>query len=36
MDQFGLANGLFFDRDGNLWVADSANNRLMRFPVELP
>jgi uncharacterized protein (TIGR03663 family) len=36
MDQFGLTNGLFFDRDGNLWVADSANNRLMRFPLELP
>jgi uncharacterized protein (TIGR03663 family) len=35
-DQFGLPSGLVFDQSGNLWVADSADNRLMRFPVEFP
>lgn len=28
---FGLPNGIAADADGNIWIADSANNRLMRF-----
>lgn len=32
--QFGLPVGLAFDREGRLWVVDSANQRLMRFDVE--
>ncbi len=31
--QFGLPMGLAFDPEGNLWVVDGANDRLMRFGV---
>ncbi|HEY3312338.1 MAG TPA: flippase activity-associated protein Agl23 [Anaerolineales bacterium] len=30
---FGLPNGIASDPEGNLWVADAGNNRLMRFSV---
>jgi hypothetical protein len=29
---FSSVYGLTFDRDGNLWTCNAANNRLMRFP----
>ncbi len=29
--QFTLPTGLAFDREGHLWVADSGNDRVMRF-----
>ncbi len=28
---FGLPSGIAVDSDGNIWVADSGNNRLMKF-----
>ena len=28
-----LKNGLAFDAGGNLWVTDTANNRVLRYPV---
>ena len=28
---FGLPSGLAFSADGDLWVSDAGNNRLMRF-----
>ncbi len=34
--QLGLPNGLSFDSEGGLWVADSANNRVMKFTPEFP
>jgi uncharacterized protein (TIGR03663 family) len=30
-DNFGLACGIAVDGEGQVWVSDSANNRLMRF-----
>jgi uncharacterized protein (TIGR03437 family) len=27
-----LSSGMTFDRQGNLWVADAGNNRVLRFP----
>ena len=32
--QFGLPAGLTFDTNGELWVADTVNNRIMRFPID--
>lgn len=29
----GLPNGIAADADGNIWIADAANNRLMRFDI---
>jgi DNA-binding beta-propeller fold protein YncE len=33
--QFGLPSGLVFSPDGNLWVADAGNNRIMQFQPEI-
>jgi len=30
---FGLASGIVVDEAGNIYVADSANNRVMKFPL---
>ena len=30
-----VRNGIAFDSAGNLWVADTLNNRVLRFPVSL-
>lgn len=30
---FGLPSGIAIDQEGNVWVTDAANNRLMRFSV---
>jgi len=32
-DEIGIVGGLAVDPDGNVWVSDARNNRLMRFPV---
>ena len=32
-DEIGIVGGLDVDPDGNVWVSDARNNRLMRFPV---
>ena len=32
---FGLPSGIASDSKGNIWVTDSANNRIMRFNVPL-
>jgi len=32
---FGLPSGIAFNSNGELWVSDAGNNRLMRFQVEL-
>ncbi len=34
--QFGLPAGVAFDGEGNLWVVDSSNHRVMRFSPDLP
>ncbi|CAF1325080.1 unnamed protein product [Rotaria magnacalcarata] len=34
VNQFGSPYGLSFDRQGNLYVADSNNNRVQRFSIE--
>jgi uncharacterized protein (TIGR03663 family) len=34
--QFGMPNGLAAAADGSLWVADSGNNRIMKFMVSQP
>lgn len=31
LTSFGLPNGISSDNDGNIWVIDSANNRILRF-----
>jgi uncharacterized protein (TIGR03437 family) len=31
----GLRNGLAFDSSGNLWVSDTGNNRVLRFPASV-
>ena len=31
----GLRNGLAFDQSGNLWVSDTGNNRVLRFPASV-
>lgn len=33
---FALINGLFIDRDNNLYVADAGNNRILKFPPIFP
>ena len=30
--QFNLPNGLFIDAEDNIYVADTGNNRIVRFP----
>ena len=32
--ELGIVGGLAIDLDGQAWVSDATNNRLMRFPVE--
>jgi DNA-binding beta-propeller fold protein YncE len=34
--QFGLPNGLAAAADGSIWVADSANSRIMQFVIPQP
>ncbi|MFO3797273.1 MAG: hypothetical protein ACK8QZ_08325, partial [Anaerolineales bacterium] len=34
-DRFALPSGLAVDPQGNLWVCDSANHRIMKFPLPL-
>ena len=33
LDEIGIAAGLAVDPQGQVWVSDARNNRLMRFPV---
>lgn len=33
---FGLPNGIAIGLDGNLWIADSGNNRVVHFQAVLP
>lgn len=34
--EIGIASGIEVDPDGNVWVADARNNRLMRFTPPIP
>ncbi|CAF3433823.1 unnamed protein product, partial [Rotaria socialis] len=34
VNQFNVPRGLSFDRHGNLYVADTGNNRVQRFSIE--
>jgi sugar lactone lactonase YvrE len=33
-DQLNCPYGLSFDRDGNLYIADSYNHRIQKFEIE--
>lgn len=35
-NSLGLVNGLFVDRENNLYVADAGNNRILKFPPIFP
>ena len=36
IESFSLINGIFIDRDNNLYVADAGNNRILKFPPIFP